>query len=113
MDRDTLTAVLDSVAHPLVYVDTDHVIRYLNKAARESYAARGYADLVGKSLFDCHNETSAVMIRGIVDELRTSGIDEKYLKISADGSFKLYVRAVRNSRGELIGYYERFAQLNP
>ena len=41
--------------------DTEGVIVYQNKAARELYAKRG--NLIGQNLFGCHNEHSQAIIR--------------------------------------------------
>lgn len=39
-------------------------MRYLNKAARiRYYEKRGYSNLIGKSLFECHNSKSQEQIR--------------------------------------------------
>ena len=99
-------AILDTLSSPTVFVDNDHIIRYLNRAARSRYAKRGFPDLVGKSLFDCHSPASVKAIRQIHARLMV-GEDEVFLKVDKDG-LKLTVVGVRDSDGNLIGYYERF-----
>ena len=51
-----LTLILDSWNNSVVFVDTSHVIRYMNAPARMHYAKWG--DVLGKSIFDCHNPDS-------------------------------------------------------
>ncbi|HIT95089.1 MAG TPA: hypothetical protein IAC43_07870, partial [Candidatus Faecivivens stercoripullorum] len=53
MNREEMfEAILDSIPYRIVFVDTDHIIRYLNKEARHHYYdVRGYDELVGKSIF--------------------------------------------------------------
>ena len=100
-------AILDTINHPIVFVDTAHVIRYLNKPAmKRYYEVRGYSDLIGKSLFDCHNEDSRTHIMALYERLQ-AGENEIFLKI---GKFneKITVIAVRDRNGTLLGYYERF-----
>jgi PAS domain S-box-containing protein len=100
-------ALLDTVNSPIVFVDNDHVIRYLNRAAKiRYYEKRGYTDLIGKSLFDCHNAESEKQVRQIHSKL-SDGENEVFLKMS-DNNEKITVIAVRDADGKLIGYYERF-----
>ena len=100
-------ALLDTISSPIVFVDNDHVIRYLNKAAKvRYYEKRGYSDLIGKSLFECHNPESTKMTKQIYNML-LNGENEVFLKMSDDNR-KVTVIAVRDPAGKLIGYYERF-----
>ena len=100
-------ALLDTVNSPIVFVDNDHVIRYLNKTARiRYYERRGYSDLIGKSLFECHNAASEKLVKQIHGRL-LDGENEVFLKVSDDNE-KISVVAVRDGDGKLIGYYERF-----
>lgn len=100
---DLLMAFLDSLNDPFVFVDTDHIIRYMNKAARERY--RGRPAEVGRSIFDCHNEDSKKMILDVLDRLK-AGEDEEI--ITDNEQYRVFMRAVRDPGGSLIGYYERF-----
>ena len=50
----SLESVLDRLKNPLIFVDTDHVIRYVNKAAKQD-CDQGEI-LVGSSILNCHNE---------------------------------------------------------
>ena len=49
MTREEMMAcILDSVPYRIVFVDTDHIIRYMNREAKHHYyAVRGYGDLIG------------------------------------------------------------------
>ena len=50
--------ILNSYPYPIVFVDNDYIIRYMNRNAEyHYYEERGYKNLIGKSLFDCHNNT--------------------------------------------------------
>jgi DUF438 domain-containing protein len=107
MDEKTLQAILDAFPYPIVYVDRDHVIRFLNKNARyHYYQERGYHDLVGKSLFDCHPAHSKEKILEVVEKLKNHG-QEMFLTVNVRNQ-RLYVTPVRDEAGELIGYFERF-----
>jgi DUF438 domain-containing protein len=103
IDRSVMAAILDSLKDPLLFVDTGHVIRYMNKAAIAHFED-GDA-LIGRSLMDCHNERSQ---RTIVDTLADlhAGDDERL--ISENAEQRIHMRAVRDAKGKVIGYYERY-----
>jgi DUF438 domain-containing protein len=93
--------ILENLNHAVMYADTNHIIRYMNAAARKKYAK--YGELIGKSLMDCHNEKSRRILEDYVVQMK-AGADEF---IEQDkGTHKVYVRSVRNASGELLGYYE-------
>ena len=103
---DTYTAILDKISHPIVFVDNNHVIQYLNKPAQKRYYEKlGYSDLIGKSLFDCHNAESRDKILQIHQQLTER---ENEICIGVFKGEKITVVGVRDSEGELIGYFERF-----
>ncbi len=99
--------ILDSIPYPIVYVDRDHIIRYLNRTAKyQYYQMRGYDDLIGKSLFKCHNETSKEKIIAAVEKLKNHG-NEIYLGVGVNNQ-RIYINPVRDDEGQLVGYFERF-----
>ncbi|HME44056.1 MAG TPA: PAS domain-containing protein [Syntrophorhabdales bacterium] len=107
MDETTLRLILDALPFPIVFVDTTHTIRLMNKRARfHYYEERGYRDLIGKSIFDCHNQTSKERILKIIETLKNHG-REVFLTVTNKNE-RLYVTPVRDDAGELIGYFERF-----
>jgi PAS domain S-box-containing protein len=111
MDARIYESILDSINHPIVFVDNDHIIRYLNKPAKiRYYEKRGYSNLIGRSLFDCHSPASRDQIKRIHERL-LSGEDEIFLKINKDQE-KITVVGVRDSDGRLIGYFERFEMMD-
>ena len=103
-DPHLLSLLLDSLKDPFVFTDTDHVIRYMNKAAKAHYK-QGEA-LIGTSLLDCHNPESCRVILEIFEEFKNNRLDEKL--ITDNTKYRIYMRAVRGGNGELIGYYERY-----
>jgi DUF438 domain-containing protein len=98
-----MEAILNSLKDPVVYVDNDHIIRYMNKAAIANYAKWG--NVIGKSIFDCHNAHSQEVICEIYAAFE-QGEDERI--ISDNDRHRVYMRAVREKDGQLIGYYERY-----
>ncbi|MBC8393644.1 MAG: PAS domain-containing protein [Deltaproteobacteria bacterium] len=101
-------SIVASLPYPVVFVDLDHVIQYMNPAAKHHYCTeRGHGKLVGKSLFDCHfNPASQVQIETAIDKFKKDA-KEFFLKVN-DRNLRVYVSPVKTPEGELVGYYERF-----
>jgi nitrogen-specific signal transduction histidine kinase len=102
-EADILAHLLDSWNKPVVLVDTNHTIVYMNAPARVSFAKWG--EIVGKSIFHCHNEQSSRIIRDVFEKLE-KGQDE--VLIADNERHRVYMRAVRDRDGRLVGYYERY-----
>jgi transcriptional regulator with PAS, ATPase and Fis domain len=109
-NQNLILSFLDSIHAPVVFVDNDHIIRYLNgKAEERYYRLRGYADLVGKSLFDCHNEESQMQIVKLYKRLEQGEDSISWEDPSKFERFTLV--AVRDDHNQIIGYYEITEQL--
>jgi DUF438 domain-containing protein len=107
MDEKTLSLIIDALPFPVVFVDLEHIIRFMNKRAKfVYYEERGYRDLVGKSIFACHNDASKEKVLKIVESLKNHG-REVFLTVSGNNQ-RIYVTPVRDDNGEFIGYFERF-----
>jgi DUF438 domain-containing protein len=102
-DRTTLIAFIESLKDPFVFADTGHVIRYMNRAAIANYDDG--AALIGRSLFDCHNEKSRQVIEETLEAFHT-GEEERL--ITVDDDKLIYMRVVRDEAGKVMGYYERY-----
>lgn len=102
-DAALLAAILDSLEAPVLFADTQHVVRYMNRAAIAHYD--GGETLLGSSLLDCHNEQSQRMICDVLTVLR-DGEEERLISESAEQ--RVYMRSVRGRQRQLLGYYERY-----
>ncbi len=102
-DTGLMTAVLDSMKDPVLVADTQHVIRYMNKPAVAHY--KEGAALLGRSLLDCHNEESRGLIFEVLAALE-AGAEERL--ITDNERHRIFMRAVRDVDGRLLGYYERY-----
>lgn len=103
IDPATMAALLDSLKDRLLLADTNHIVRYMNKAAIAHYT-RGEA-LLGTSLLDCHNEQSQQMMVEILAEMH-QGLEERL--ITDNEKYRVYMRVVRDPEGRVLGYYERY-----
>jgi len=107
LDNRTLHALLDSLIEPIVFVDTNHIVRYLNKAAVLHF--KEGRTLLEKSILDCHNDQSNKEINTILAKMK-QGLDEQL--ITDNDKQRIFMRAVRDSKGQLLGYYERYENKN-
>lgn len=82
--------------------DADCNIIYMNERSRQTFAARGGANLIGHNLMDYHNERSRAIIRNL---LATGGTNS--YTIEKGGLHKLiYQTAWRDSAGLVAGLVE-------
>jgi PAS domain-containing protein len=106
-------SVIDQDTAPVVICDLDHTIVYMNPAAAANYAKYGGEALVGRSLLDCHNETSRDHIRRVVAWFRQDPSHNIIHTFYSEKDNKdVYMVALRGAANELIGYYEKHEYRN-
>lgn len=100
--------ILDSYPYPIVYVDNDYIIRFMNRNAEYYYyTERGYSNLIGKSLFDCHDKPESIeRIKAGYEKMKSDGKD-MFVGVSVR-NLRIYMQCVRNDEGKPIGFIERF-----
>lgn len=110
---DYFKSIVDQDRAAVVICNLEHEIIYMNPAAVQNYEKRGGANLIGKSLLDCHNPES---VRKILRAVEWFAADESHNlvytfhneKQNKDG----YMVALRKE-GILIGYYEKHEYRSP
>lgn len=103
-----MQAVLDEDRAPVVLCDLEHTILYMNPVAIERYGKRGGAALVGRSLLECHAPSSREIIERVLEWFRADVSHNRVYEFRNDKENKdVYMIALRNEAGELIGYYEK------
>ena len=101
-------SIIDMDRCAVVICNLEHEIIYMNPAACARYAKSGGAELVGKSLFNCHNAASREMIRKVLDWFQESDTHNIIYTFRNEKENKdVYMVALRDEAGELIGYYEK------
>jgi DUF438 domain-containing protein len=107
-----LTAFYKSIVEqdraPVVICNLEDEIIYMNPSAIARYTKWGGAALIGKSILDCHNENSRQIIREVLawfTESRDHNIRFTYHNEKENKD--VYMVALRDEAGELIGYYEK------
>ena len=107
-------SVLEADRAAVVICDLEHIIIYMNPTAIRRYDRWGGAALLGKSLLACHNEKSCEMIRKVVDWFRADAAHNLvYTSHNEKENKDVYMVALRNDSGKLIGYYEKHEYRNP
>lgn len=107
-------AVLDEDKAPVVLCDLEHTIIYMNPVACQRYAEQGGYLLKGKNLLKCHNKKSREMIEKIIAWFEESYDNNRVYTYHNDEENKdVYMVALRDESGDLIGYYEKHEYRNP
>ena len=113
IDNQMIKSVLEQDRASIVLCDLNHTIVYMNPSAKVRYEKRGGAELVGKSLLDCHNEKSCEMIEKIVSWFAESSANNMIYTYHNEKENKdVYMVASRDNTGNLIGYYEKHEYRN-
>ena len=101
-------SIIDQDRCAVVVCGLDHTILYTNPAAVTLYEKWGGEALLGKSLLDCHNAASCAAIQRVVDWFAESA-DHNILFThhNAKKNRDVYMVALRDESGTLIGYYEK------
>lgn len=106
-------SVLEQDTAPVVICDLQHMVRYMNPAACREYANYGGAQLLGKNLMDCHNPRSREKILEILCRFSQDAAQNRVHTFYSEMENKdVYMVALRDHRGCLIGYYEKHEYRN-
>lgn len=101
-------SVLEQDRSPVVLCDLEHTVIYMNPAAGKRYARQGGMALVGRSLLDCHTPKANELIERVVAWFAQSPEHNLIYTFRNDKENKdVYMVALRDESGALIGYYEK------
>lgn len=101
-------SVVDQDRCPVVLCDLNHTVLYMNPAAVKRYDKKGGIALVGQSLLNCHNAKSNEMIERVVEWFQADRAHNQIYTSRNDKENKdVYMVALRDGSGALIGYYEK------
>lgn len=106
-------SVIEQDRCAVVICNLQHEIIYMNPKAAERYSKHGGYSLVGKSLLDCHNDKSNYMIKKVIgwfEESKDNNII--YTFCNKKENKDVYMVALRDDNGTLIGYYEKHEYRN-
>lgn len=101
-------SVLDQDRAPVVLCDLEDTIVYMNDAAVENYAKRGGIALMGQSLKNCHSPQANALIDKVVAWFAADPTHNLVYTFHNEKKNKdVYMVALRDDDGTLIGYYEK------
>ena len=101
-------SIIDADRAPVVVCDLSHTILYMNEAAVERYKKAGGKRLVGKSLLSCHTEEAQEKILSVLRAFEAHPEHRMVYEFRNDEENKdVYLVALRDDEGRLIGYYEK------
>lgn len=101
--EEVLHGILNAYAYEIVFADREHIVRYMNKTAKQRYGERVK---IGQSLFNCHNENSRHKIEEFLKRA-DQGEDEMFELLNGKTGEREFFVPVRNDNNEVIGYFER------
>lgn len=105
-------SVIDQDRASVVICNLEHEIIYMNPAAVASYHKYGGAELLGKSLLNCHGAHSNERIKEVVAWFAKSEENNLiYTSHNEKQNKDVYMVALREE-GRLIGYYEKHEYRN-
>lgn len=97
----------------VVICNLENEIIYMNPTAIARYQKWGGVALIGKSLLDCHNPNSSKMIKKVVLWFAKSKENNiVYTSYNEKENKDVYMVALRDEDGTLIGYYEKHEYRN-
>lgn len=106
-------SIIDTDQCAVVVCNLVHEIIYMNPTAIERYAKWGGQALLGRSLLDCHSAGSGEIIRKVVDWFGSDPANNIIYTSHNDKENKdVYMVALRDEEGSLIGYYEKHEYRN-
>lgn len=107
-------SIVDMDTSAVVICDIGHKIIYMNPAAAERYSKRGGYGLVGSSILDCHDSGSVKKIKEVLAWFGKSKDNNRVFEFhNLKENMDAYMIALRNDKGELIGYYEKHEYRTP
>lgn len=97
----------------VVICNLKHEIIYMNPAAIARYGKSGGEKLIGSSLLNCHNKKSNEMIEKTVEWFKKNTDNNiVYTYRNEKENKDVYMVALRDDDGTLIGYYEKHEYRN-
>ena len=101
-------SIIEQDREHVVICDLNHTILYMNPSAIRDYAKYGGASLLGRSLMNCHNPHSVEIIQKVVDWFAADKSHNLiFTHYDAKHDRDVYMVALRDDNGTLIGYYEK------
>ena len=110
---DFFKSMADQDTSPVVICDIHHKILYMNPVACARYQRFGGERLIGQSLQDCHDPQSNARIQQVLAWFAADRAhNQVHTFYNANENKDVYMVALRDQQGKLIGYYEKHEYRN-
>lgn len=97
-------SVIEQDTASVVICDLQGAVVYMNPAAKSHYKK----DITGENIADCHNADSNEKIRRVLEWFKADKTHNKVYTFRNEKQNKdVYMIALRDDSGTLIGYYEK------
>lgn len=101
-------SIIEQDTCAVVICNLEHEVIYMNPAAIARYAKSGGEKLIGSNLLNCHNAHSAEQIQKVIAWFAESAEHNRiYTSYNEKENKDVYMVALRDDAGTLIGYYEK------
>lgn len=102
-------SIIDSDTAPIVICNLEHTVVYMNPASISSYKV----NISGKNIKSCHNAETNAKIDKVVAWFAESKDNNIVFTYHSEKENKdVYMAALRDDNGTLIGYYEKHEYRN-
>ena len=81
--------------------DSDGIILFMNERACKTFEKYGGRDLIGKNLFDCHNQNSCEIIKNLLKDDKSNTYT-----VTHNNTKKLIHQTPWHNNGEVMGLIE-------
>lgn len=106
-------SVLESDKAPIVLCSLKHEIIYMNASAAKRYEKEGGFGLIGSSLLDCHPPwANELILKTLAWFAESHEHNVIHTFFNEKENKDVYMFALRDDAGNLIGYYEKHAYRN-
>lgn len=101
-------SLIDQDETPIVICDLEHTMVYLNPVAKAYYRKYSAEELTGKNVMFCHPPAAQKAIERVVEYFSADPSHNVVYTYHNDKVNKdVYMVALRDEEGKLIGYYEK------
>ena len=105
---DLVVGMLEQEKVPVVICNLEHTVIFMNSFAKTHYSV----DITRKSIKNCHNPHSQIMIDKVIEWFKKSPDNNRVFTLR-DGQTDIYMVAIRDNNGALIGYTEKHENRTP
>ena len=105
--------LIDTKPTPVVICDLEYRIVFMNTCAKQRYKKSNGEDLVGRKLHSFVDLETLTKIDMVVEWFKESKDNNKVFSQHTESNTDVYIIAIRDEDGELIGFTDIFEERDP